>query len=128
MTQAIGTMDSIAHILQHFGTGAVLILVIAYLTALLCNIESSTLGVLGLMTPLAFGAFGHTGIVVWGTAAVCVPAALMVMNPIHVAGTLIIGSSAVENQDALFRRLLAVAGCLALIVPGILALIPIALS
>jgi Na+/H+ antiporter NhaD/arsenite permease-like protein len=128
LTQAIGTMDSIAHILRHLGTGALLILVIAYLTALLCNIESSTLGVLGLITPIAFGAFGHTGIVFWVTAAVCVPAALMVMNPIHVAGTLIIGNSAVEDQDPLFRRLLALAGCLALIVPGLLALIPIALS
>lgn len=126
LTQAIGTMDSIAHVLRHLGTGALLILVIAYLTALLCNIESSTLGVLGLVTPIAFGAFGHTDIVFWVTAAVCVPAALMVMNPIHVAGTLIIGNSAVENQDALFRRLLALAGTLALIVPGLLALIPIA--
>jgi len=128
LIQAIGTMDSIAHILGHFGTGAVLILLLAYLTALLCNIESSTLGVLGLMTPIAFGAFGHTGIVFWVAAAMCVPAALMVMNPIHVAGTLIIGSSAVENQDSVFRRLLALACCLALIVPGLLALIPIALS
>ncbi|BBZ28820.1 putative dicarboxylate carrier protein [Mycolicibacterium madagascariense] len=128
LIQAIGTMDSIAHILRHLGTGAVLILVIAYLTALLCNIESSTLGVLGLITPIAFGAFGHTGIVFWVTAAVCVPAALMVMNPIHVAGTLIIGNSAVQNQDALFRRLLALAGCLALVVPGLLALIPIAMG
>jgi ferrochelatase len=81
-----------------------------------------------LMTPIAFGAFGHTGIVFWVAAAMCVPAALMVMNPIHVAGTLIIGSSAVENQDAVFRRLLALACCLALIIPGLLALIPIALS
>ena len=128
LIQAIGTMDSIAHILRHLGTGALLILVIAYLTALLCNIESSTLGVLGLVTPIAFGAFGHTGIVFWVTAAVCVPAALMVMNPIHVAGTLIIGNSAVENQDALFRRLLALAGSLALVVPGLLALIPIAVG
>ena len=128
LTQAIGTMDSIARILGHLGTGALLILVIAYLTALLCNIESSTLGVLGLITPIAFGAFGHTDIVFWVAAAVCVPAALMVMNPIHVAGTLIIGNSATEHQDALFRRLLTLAACLALIVPGLLALIPIALS
>jgi len=128
LIQAIGTMDSIAQFLGRFGTGAVLILLLAYLTALLCNIESSTLGVLGLMTPIAFGAFGHTGIVFWVAVAMCVPAALMVMNPIHVAGTLIIGSSAVENQDVLFRRLLALAGTLALIVPGLLALVPIALS
>lgn len=127
LIQAIGTMDSIAHVLLRFGTGAVLILVVAYVTALLCNIESSTLGVLGLMMPIVFGAFGHSGIALWVAAAVCVPAALMVMNPIHVAGTLIIGNSAVENQDALFRRLLALAGCLALIVPGLLALMPISL-
>jgi di/tricarboxylate transporter len=128
LMQEIGTMESIAHILRHLGTGALLILVIAYLTALLCNIESSTLGVLGLIMPIAFGVFGHTGIAFWVAAAVCVPAALMVMNPIHVAGTLIIGNSAVQFQDALFRRLLALAGSLALIVPGLLALVPIALS
>jgi di/tricarboxylate transporter len=128
LMQEIGTMDSIAHILRHLGTGALLILVIAYLTALLCNIESSTLGVLGLIMPIAFGTFGHTGVAFWVTAAVCVPAALMVMNPIHVAGTLIIGNSAVQHQDALFRRLLALAGCLALTVPGLLALVPIALN
>lgn len=128
LMQEIGTIDSIAHILRHLGTGSLLILVIAYLTALLCNIESSTLGVLGLITPIAFGTFGHSGVVFWVTAAVCVPAALMVMNPIHVAGTLIIGNSAVEYQDALFRRLLSLAGCLALTVPGLLALVPIALQ
>ena len=127
LMQQIGTIDSIARILGHLGTGALLILVIAYLTALLCNIESSTLGVLGLIMPIAFASFGHTGVAFWVTAAVCVPAALMVMNPIHVAGTLIIGNSAVEYQDALFRRLLALAGCLALIVPGLLAVVPIAL-
>jgi len=125
--QQIGTMDSIASILGHLGTGALLILVISYLTALLCNIESSTLGVIGLIMPIVFSAFGHTDIDFWVAAAVCVPAALMVMNPIHVAGALIIGNSAVRYQDALFRRLLAIAGSLALVVPGLLALIPIAL-
>ncbi|NMD55398.1 MULTISPECIES: SLC13 family permease [Tsukamurella] len=127
LMQRIGTMDSIAHILQHLGTGALLILVLAYLTALLCNIESSTLGVLGLMMPIAFGSFGHTGAVFWVTAAVCVPSALMVMNPIHVAGTLIIGNTVHEEQDALFRRLLILAATLAVVVPGVLSLIPIAL-
>ncbi|MCS3778693.1 SLC13 family permease [Tsukamurella ocularis] len=127
LMQKIGTMDSIAYILRHLGTGALLILVIAYLTALLCNIESSTLGVLGLTMPIAFGSFGHTGVVFWVTAASCVPAALMVMNPIHVAGTLIIGNTVHEEQDLLFRRLLTLAAALAVITPGLLSLIPIAL-
>ncbi|GAB7071697.1 C4-dicarboxylate ABC transporter [Mycobacterium hodleri] len=128
LLQQIGTMDSIGRLLSHLGTGALLILVLAYLTALLCNVESSTLGVLGLVMPIAFGAFAHSQVVFWVAAAVCVPAALMVMNPIHVAGTLIIGNSAVQYQDSLFRRLLALAGSLALIVPGLLALVPIALQ
>lgn len=71
--------------LEHIGTGALLILVIAYITVLLCNIESSTIGVFGLMTPLVFVSFGDQAGLIWVLIAVCVPAALMVMNPIHVA-------------------------------------------
>ncbi|SKV13769.1 putative dicarboxylate carrier protein [Mycobacteroides abscessus subsp. abscessus] len=105
-----------------------LILVLAYLTALLCNIESSTLGVLGLMMPIVFSTFTEPAQMFWVVCAVCVPAALMVMNPIHVAGTLIIGNSAADEQDNLFRRLLALAGALALVVPGLLSIVPIALA
>jgi len=127
LMQKIGTMDSIAHGLRHLGTGALLILVIAYMTALLCNIESSAVGVLGLMTPIVFSTFGQSSSTFWIAVAVCVPASLMVMNPIHVAGTLIIGNSSVADQDVLFRRLLGLAALLAVIVPGLLALIPIAI-
>ncbi|ESV65511.1 putative membrane protein [Mycobacteroides abscessus MAB_091912_2446] len=128
LMQKIGTIDSIASVLHRLGTGAVLILVLAYLTALLCNIESSTLGVLGLMMPVVFSTFTEPAQMFWVVCAVCVPAALMVMNPIHVAGTLIIGNSAVDEQDNLFRRLLALAGSLALVVPGLLSIVPIALA
>jgi di/tricarboxylate transporter len=121
LMEKIGTMDSIAQDLRHLGAGALLIFVLAYTTAFLCNIESSTLGVLGLMMPLAFTAFGGSAGVFWIIAAICVPSALMVMNPIHVAGTLIIGNSAVDHQELLFRRLLGLALSLAVIVPGIMA-------
>ena len=127
LMQKIGTIDSIANVLHSLGAGIALVLVLAYLTAILCNIESSTLGVLGLMTPIVYTTFGHSPLTFWVTCAVTVPAALMVMNPIHVAGTLIISNSAVEQQEALFRRLLTLAACLAVIVPGLLAIIPIAL-
>ncbi len=128
LLQQIGTIASIQKALNHLGTGALLILVVAYMTALLCNIESSTLGVLGLITPLVFAAFGNSGQTFWIVAAVCVPATLMVMNPIHVAGTLIIGNSAEKDQDRLFRRLLGTAASLAVVVPGLLALVPIAIG
>ncbi|GAA4385261.1 SLC13 family permease [Tsukamurella soli] len=127
LLQQIGTMTSIQKGLNHLGTGLLLILVLCYMTALLCNIESSTLGVIGLMMPLAFASYGTSPQVFWIVAAICVPAALMVMNPIHVAGVLIIGNSAIEDQDRLFRRLLATAVSLAVVVPGLMALIPIAL-
>jgi di/tricarboxylate transporter len=127
LMQKIGTIDSIASVLHGLGAGIALVLVLAYLTAILCNIESSTLGVLGLMTPIVYTAFAHSPLTFWVTCAVTVPAALMVMNPIHVAGTLIISNSAADQQEALFRRLLTLAVSLAVVVPGLLAIIPIAL-
>ncbi len=128
LLQEIGTIASIQKALDHLGTGPLLILVVAYMTALLCNIESSTLGVLGLITPLVFAAFGNSDQTFWIVAAMCVPATLMVMNPIHVAGTLIIGNSAEKDQDRLFRRLLGTAVSLAVVVPGLMALVPIAVG
>lgn len=122
--QQVGTMKSIEHGLDHIGSDSLLVLVLAYMTVLLCNIESSTLGVLGLMMPIAMGSFGHSSALFWIVAAMAVLAALMVMNPIHVAGTLIVGHSATEDQDRLFRRLLATAVSLALVVPGLLAIAP----
>ena len=101
LMEKIGTMDSIEKDLQHLGAGTLLIFVLAYTTAFLCNIESSTLGVLGLMMPLAFTAFGGSP---GSSGPQRAPAALMVMNPIHVAGTLIIGNSASRDQDLLFRK------------------------
>lgn len=121
---SVGTMKAIEHGLSGLGTGALLVFVLAYMTALLCNIESSTLGVLGLMMPLVFTAFGTSSALFWIVAAVAVPAALMVMNPIHVAGTLIIGNSAEADQPILFRRLLGTAVTLAVIAPGVLAVVP----
>ena len=116
----IGTMDAIERGLEHIGTGALLILVIAYITVLLCNIESSTIGVFGLMMPLVFVSFGDQPGLIWVLIAVCVPAALMVMNPIHVAGTLVIANTAAKDQDRLFRYLLGTAVSLAIVVPAVL--------
>ncbi|MFC6712994.1 SLC13 family permease [Branchiibius cervicis] len=116
----VGTMDSIERGLEHIGTGALLILVIAYITVLLCNIESSTIGIFGLMTPLVFVSFGDQAGLIWVLIAVCVPAALMVMNPIHVAGTLVIANTATKDQDRLFRYLLGTAVSLAIVVPAVL--------
>ncbi len=128
LMQQIGTMAGIQRALNHLGTGALLIIVLSYMTVLLCNIESSTLGVLGLMMPLVFATYGSGTQTFWIVVAVAVPAALMVMSPIHVAGTLIIGNSAAKDQDRLFRRLLGTAASLAVVVPGLLVLVPVAMG
>lgn len=125
--QIVGTMKSIQHGLDHIGSPALLVLVLAYMTVLLCNIESSTLGVLGLMMPIAMGSFGDSSALFWVIAAMAVPAALMVMNPIHVAGTLIVGHSAGAEQNRLFRRLLGIAVSFGVVVPGLLAIVPMTL-
>ena len=128
LMQQIGTMTGIQRALNQLGTGALLIIVLSYMTVLLCNIESSTLGVLGLMMPLVFATYGSGTQTFWIVVAVAVPAALMVMSPIHVAGTLIIGNSAAKDQDRLFRRLLGTAASLAVVVPGLLVLVPVAMG
>lgn len=125
LIQQIGTMSAIQQNLTNIENHTLLILVLAYLTALLCNIESSTLGVLGLMMPIAISIFGTSSILVWIVAAMAVPATLMVMNPIHVAGTLIIANSKEDDQPRLFRNLLGLAASLAVIVPGLMVLVPI---
>ncbi len=125
LMQQIGTMTVIQKNLTDINNHVLLLLVVAYLTALLCNIESSTLGVLGLMMPIVISIFGGSSALTWILAAVAVPAALMVMNPIHVAGTLIIANSHEDDQPRLFRNLLGLAASLAVVVPGLMAIIPI---
>lgn len=120
----IGTMKQIEHAVTHFH-GVGLILIIAYLTALLCNIESSTLGVINIMAPIAFAAFGGSPALLGVLIALCVSGALMVGNPIHVAGTLVIANSAEHEQQRVFNKLLSLCVAIALIMPGLLSIYPI---
>jgi len=122
--QSIGTMDTIQAGLESTGSQVLLVFLLAYMTAALCNIESSTLGVLGLVMPLVFSAFGENPALTWVLAAVAAPATLTVMNPIHVAGTLIISYTDERDQQALFRRLLALSLGITCVAPGLAAIVP----
>lgn len=59
-------------------------------------------------------------------AAVAAPAALTVMNPVHVAGTLIVANTMEDQQSQAFGRLFAIAVGCSVIAPGILSAIAIA--
>ncbi len=123
--QKVGTMDAIQSALLALTSSQVLLIfVIAYLTAILCNIESSTIGVIGLVMPMLFAIMGHSQDLTLIIAAVAAPATLSVVNPIHAAGTLVVGYADETQQNALFRRSLILAGLLALVVPGVAAILP----
>lgn len=128
LVQQIGTMDQIEKALHHVGSTGLLILLLAYMTALLCNIESSTLGVLTLMAPIVATSLGGSPALLLVLAAVCVPAALTVMNPVHVAGTLVIANTTEKQQPTAFGRLFGLSVLLSCIVPGVMSLAAIALK
>lgn len=119
LIQQIGTMDVVQDWLGGVSSVVALIFIIAYTAAVLSNIESSTLGVLTLLAPILGATIGSGSHVLWAVAAMCVPAALTVMNPVHVAGTLIIANAAEEEQSRAFPRLFATAVTLSLIAPAI---------
>lgn len=127
LVKDIGTMDAIQHGLTKVGTPALLVLVLAYLAALLCNIESSTIGVLTLVGPLIGSSFTGNPAITLIVAAVAAPAALTVMNPVHVAGTLIVANTAPEQQSRTFARLFATSVSISAVAPAVLGLIAIAL-
>lgn len=128
LLESVGTIDAIQAGMGAVGSGAVLLLVLAYLTAVLCNVESSALGVLSLTMPLAFGFFSDSPNVFWIIAAIAVPSGLMVMNPIHIAGTLVVANAQEDRQNTVFRIFLATSLCLTAIIPGLLSVIPLSLG
>ncbi|WP_165168462.1 SLC13 family permease [Rothia uropygialis] len=128
LLESVGTIDSIQNSMNGVASGAVLLLVLAYLTAVLCNVESSALGVLSLTMPLAYGFFSDSPHIFWIVAAVAVPSGLMVMNPIHIAGTLVVANAQQDRQNDVFRIFLFTSLGMTIVVPGLLSLIPLALS
>ena len=120
----IGTMDSIQHGMLSIGSSALLLATIVYLTTLLCNIEFSTLGVLGLALPIALSSFPGNEHMTWVIAAIAAPAALMVVNPVHVAGTLVVAQVQEDKQNRTFCLLLSLAISMGLIAPLLLLVYP----
>jgi hypothetical protein len=126
MLDTVGTLHSIEKILGGINAPILLIIVVAYLTAIISNMESSTLGVLGVMMPVALSVTGHSSISATAVMnAFTMAGAVVVMSPMHIAGALIIGNTPYPDQTALFRRLLIWAAVLTLIVPPLACLYPI---
>lgn len=127
----IGTMMSVhtmtaveESLLSMTSNQIILLFIIAYLTTCLSNVESSTIGVISLMTPMIFTIFGGSEHLPLILAACTAPALLSVINPIHIAGTLIVSYTDEQQQDAMFRRLLTIAFFTIPIIPGATMILP----
>ena len=128
LLRSVGTIDFIQNAMSGVTSAVVLLFVLAYLTAVLCNVESSALGVLSLTMPLVYGFFAGSPELFWVVAAVAIPSGLMVMNPIHIAGTLVVANSEERRQGDVFRIFLATSLGMTAVVPGVLSLIPLTLG
>jgi putative transporter len=60
----------------------------------------------------------------WVIAAIAAPAALMVVNPVHVAGTLVVAQVQEDKQNRTFRLLLSLAISMGVIAPLLLLIYP----
>ncbi|MGJ8515011.1 SLC13 family permease [Carnimonas bestiolae] len=123
--EEVGTMKALEEgLLAMTHNPIILIFLMAYLTTFLANVEASTIGVISLMAPMVCTIFGDSPYLALIIAAIAAPATLSVINPIHVAGTLVVGFTDERQQNALFRRLLLITGCIVVVVPGIVAVLP----
>lgn len=118
----IGTLKAIETGLGSIQSPVLLILVLTYVTALVSNMESSTLATVSVMVPIGLGALHTPGSAMIVLVAILMSAAVVVMNPVHIAGALIIANAPEERREQMFRNLLTVALTLSAIVPGLLTL------
>lgn len=122
---SVHTMDALENRLLGMTTNQIILLfIITYLTTSLSNVESSTIGVISLMTPMIFTIFGGSAHMSLILAACVAPALLSVINPIHIAGTLVVSYTDEKQQDAMFRRLLTIAFFIVPIIPGLTMILP----
>ncbi|PIT14771.1 hypothetical protein BGI30_03930 [Snodgrassella alvi] len=121
----INTMDAVEHgLLSLTSSKIALLFMLAYLTTFLSNVESSTLGVISLMIPMVFTIFGESPQISLIIMACAAPAMLSVVNPIHIAGTLVVSVTDEKQQETMFKRLLIVAFSTVPILPGLAMIVP----
>jgi di/tricarboxylate transporter len=121
----IKTMDAVEHgLLSLTSSKIALLFMLAYLTTFLSNVESSTLGVISLMIPMVFTIFGESPQISLIVMACAAPAILSVINPIHIAGTLVVSVTDEKQQETMFKRLLIIAFSTVPILPGLAMIVP----
>lgn len=123
---SIGTLGAMAKVLSGIGTPVLTLLVLAYLCALMSNIESAAILVLGILVPVALAVFGGSPVtLVAALIVVALCAAAPALNPAHIGGALILASDDPTRETSTFKKLLWHSIVTTVVVPGLATLIAI---
>lgn len=128
---AVGTLKVIENGLGGLSNDVIALIAVVYVTALVSNVESSTLVVLGVVTPigLALTATGTSSTAVLAVLfAISMSAASVVVSPVHVGGALTLANGDVQVRPAMFRHLLYAALAITAIIPIATGLFPLAVG
>ncbi|KEZ77471.1 putative dicarboxylate carrier protein [Salinisphaera hydrothermalis C41B8] len=122
----LGTINALESILEGALAPVVSVLLVIYLTAVIGNIDSSTLAVLTIAAPLALTATGHipaAGLAI--LTAIGVVGSTTTISPVHVGGAMIMGNATAIDDRILLRRLFGVVGFFTVVLPALVAILPI---
>lgn len=122
----VGTLHSIQNAMHGISSPVVAMLVLAYVTALFSNMDSSTIVVLGVMAPIGLAISGGSPAAVLAVlVTVATATAIISMSPVHINGSLIIANTPDNDEHQLFRRLIYLTAVISLAVPALMAVYPI---
>jgi di/tricarboxylate transporter len=126
LLEKIGTLQSIQNALNGIRSPLVTMLALSYITALLSNVDSSTLVVLGAMAPIGLAiSSGSASAVLAVLVTVATATAIISMSPVHIDGSLIIANTPNNDEPQLFRRLIYLSVAISIVAPGLIAVYPI---
>ncbi|MEV7090173.1 SLC13 family permease [Streptomyces sp. NPDC093085] len=126
LLETIGTMKSIEDALGHIDSTVLLLVVLCYVTAIVSNMESSALVVLGVMVPIGLQGAQHSpGEALAVIIAVVMCTMVVAISPVHIGGALIIGNTRTEEQQHAVRWLFVMAGIASALVPALVVLFPV---
>jgi Na+/H+ antiporter NhaD/arsenite permease-like protein len=113
-----GVFDVLKHALLSLSGPVWGVAALTYFTAILSNVESSTVVIVGVAVPLCISLCSHGAIPLFlGLVAVSLAAATPVMSPVHVGGALVLGN-APENKSGVTKTLLLWALAVSVLVPA----------
>ncbi|MGP8051705.1 MAG: SLC13 family permease [Desulfobaccales bacterium] len=118
LLESLGVLRTIGYLLESVQRPALVRVGISYLGTIIANFESATVGVLGLVLPVAIKSMGSGSsalVVNLRLALLSGSIAVMAASPFHIGGALVLAGS--DRGERTFKDLLIWVVCLAAILP-----------